>query len=323
MDVIATTALGIDANTLSNPDSEFYKNGRVIFDFDFFRAIEFNVIFFLPKLAPLIRAKLFGKKADKFLKSIFNFVMKERAKSGVYRSDLIDILVELKKENLSNFTDDALLSQAATFFSAGFETTSQTMSFALYELAKHPEIQTRLREEIRRVLENGNGNISNDSINEMEYLSMVLNETLRLYPVLPYVDRVATLESGEYSLEPFGDFKIKQGTPVFIPVYAIHKDPKYFPEPDKFDPERFSPKNRGNIQSGTYLPFGSGPRTCIGERFALVSGKIGLFYFLKNHYFRLNDKSHKEMKLSKSALLVQADGEIFLDIVRDVMELYF
>ncbi|KAL5277427.1 Cyp6g1.2 family protein [Megaselia abdita] len=315
-DVIASTALGVEANSLNNPNAEFYNKGKVIFEFDFLRAIEFNTIFFLPKLAYIIKAKLFGKKADNFLKGIYHFVVEERMKSGIYRNDLIDILVELKKENSSEncdylFTDDALLSQAATFFSAGFETTSQTMSFALYELAKHPQIQSRLREEIGSVLQKTNGKITYDVINEMEYLGIVLKETLRLYPVLPYLDRVATLEeSEEFSLEPFGNFKIKNGMPVFIPVYAIHKDPKYFPEPEIFDPERFSPENRANIQSGTYFPFGNGPRTCIGERFALMSGKVGLFYYLKNHSFRINEKSHKEMKLSKSALLLQAEGEI-------------
>lgn len=326
LDVIASTALGIESNTLINPNAEFYKHGKVIFDFDFFRAIEFNCIFLLPKLASLIKAKLFGKKADKFLKNIYHFVMEERIKTGVYRNDLIDILLELKKANSSKdcdyfFSDDALLTQVATFFSAGFETTSQTISFALYELAKHPEVQTRLRNEVKDVIEQTNGKISYDTINEMEYLAMVFKETLRLYPVLAYMDRRATLENEEYSLEPFGDFKIQHGMPVFIPVYAIQRDPKYFPEPEKFDPERFSQENRGNIESGTYFPFGSGPRTCIGERFATISGKVGLFYFLKNHYYRLNEQSLKEMKLRKSALFLQAEGEIFLDIVRDVLKI--
>ncbi|KAL5277296.1 Cyp6g1 family protein [Megaselia abdita] len=326
MDVIATAAFGIEANTLNNPDSEFYKYGKTIFDFNFFRAIEFNAMFFLPCLVKLLKTKLFGKKAEKFLREMTGYALTERIRTGVIRNDLIDILVELKKANVTEkefkFTDDALVAQVATFFSAGFETSSQTMTFIMYELAKNPDVQTRLREEIRNVLKKHDGKVTYDVLSELEYMSMVIQETLRLYPVLPFLDRAATFENPEetYSLEPYGDFKITHGMPVFVPVYAIHKDPNYFPDPERFDPERFSSENKGNIRSGTHFPFGNGPRVCIGERFAMLKMRIGLFYFLKNHYVRPNENTQKVMKLKKSALLLQSDGGVFLDIFRDPMD---
>lgn len=327
LDVIATTAFGIEANTLNNPDAEFYKYGKTVFDFNFFRAIEFNAMFFLPSVVSLLKTKLFGKKAEKFLRDLSGFAISERIRTGTTRNDLIDILVELKKENASEkefrFSDDALVAQVATFFSAGFETSSQTMTFIMYELAKHPEVQNRLRNEIRTVLKKHNGKLSYDVISEMEYLLMVIQETLRLYPVLPFLDRAGTFKDPNetYSLEPYGDFKVTQGMPVFVPIYAIHRDPTYFPDPDKFDPERFSAENKPNIQSGTHLPFGSGPRFCIGERFGMLKIRVGLIHFLKNHYVRPNEKTHLEMKLNKSALLLQAEGGVFLDTFRDPLEI--
>lgn len=327
LDVIATTTFGVEANSLNNPDSEFYKYGKAVFDFNFFRAIEFNAIFFLPSVVSLLKTKLFGKKAEKFLRELTGYTMSERIRTGTTRNDLIDILVDLKKANASEkefiFSDDALVAQAATFFSAAFETTSQTMTFLMYELAKHPEVQNRLRNEIQTVLKKHNGKLSYDVINEMKYLLMVIQETLRLYPVLPFLDRAATFESSNetYSLEPYGDFKITQGMPVFVPIYAIHRDPTYFPDPDKFDPERFSHENKGNIQSGTHIPFGSGPRFCIGERFGIITIKVGLIHFLKNHYVRPNEKSQQKMKLNKSALLLQAEGGVFVDIFRDPLDI--
>lgn len=326
LDVIATTAFGIEANTLNNADSEFYKYGKTVFDFNFLRAIEFNAIFFMPKLVSFIKARLFGKKGEKFLRDLTEYAITERIRTGTTRNDVIDILVDIKNANVSEnelkFTDDALAAQVATFISAGFETSSQTMTFIMYELAKHPEVQTRLRNEIRTVLKRHNGQLTYDVLNEMENMLMVIKETLRLYPVLPFLDRTATFEDPNetYSLEPYGNFRIPHGMPVFVPIYAIQRDPKYFPDPDRFDPERFSTENKGNIQSGTHIPFGSGPRVCIGERFGMLKIRVGLIHFLKNHYVRPNEKTPQQMKLNKAAILLQAQGGVFVDIFRDPME---
>lgn len=327
LDVIATTAFGIEANSLNNSESEFYKYGQAMFDFNFFRAIEMNAIFFVPSMVSFIRTKLFGKSAEKFLRDLSGYAINERIRTGIIRNDLIDILVELKKSNANEkefkFTDDMLVAQVATFFAAGFETTSQTLTFIMYELAKHPEVQNRLREEIRTVLKKHNGKLSYDVLSEMEYLVMVIKETLRLYPVLPFLDRVATFENPKetYSLEPYGNFKITHGMPVFVPIYAIHRDPKYFSDPEKFDPERFSSENRGSIKSGTYMPFGNGPRTCIGERLGMMTMTLGLIHFLKNHYVRPNEKTAPKMILNKAAVLLQAEGGVFVDICRDPMDI--
>lgn len=323
--MIATTAFGLEANTLNNPDAEFYKYGKSIFDFNFMRAIEFNAIFFLPSLVSILKTKLFGKKAEKFLREMAGFALSERIRTGKSRNDLIDILVDLKKSNDSEFkfTDDVLVAQIATFFSAGFETSSQTMTFIMYELARNPDVQTKLRSEIRNVLKKYNGNLTYEALSELEYMSMIIQEILRLYPVLPVIDRVATFDHKDekYTLEPYGSFEITHGMPVYVPVYAIQRDPKYFTDPEKFDPERFSVENKANVKSGTHFPFGGGPRICIGERFALLKSKVGLVHFLKNHFVRPNEKTLKEMRLSKSALLLQAEGGVFLDIIRDPMEL--
>lgn len=323
MDVIATSAFGIEANTMNNPDSEFYKYGKTVLDFNFFRAIDLNAIVFFPSTVSLIKARLFGRKTEKFFGEMTRFALKERMRTGVIRNDLTDILVELKKANAKEkgykFTDDVLVAQVATFFSAGYDTSTQTMAFVLYELAMHPEVQSRVRDEIRTMLKKHDGKVTYDVLNEMEYLLMVIQETMRLYPSLPLLDRCATFEnpSETYSLEPYGDFKITQGMPVYIPVFAIQRDANYFPDPDKFDPERFSPENKGNIQSGTYFPFGSGPRICLGERFSMMAIRVGIIHFLKDHYVRPNEKTHKKMKFNKFALFLQAEGGVFLDILRD------
>lgn len=163
--------------------------------------------------------------------------MTERVRTGNVRNDLIDALINLKKQasdlkviQQKDLSDDFLIAQAAVFLTAGFETSSSTMAFGLYELAKKPELQARLRKEIVDALIKDNGEISYETIHSMEYLGMVVSEVLRLYPVLPFLDRQyePTQGEGEYSLKPHYDFSMPHGMPVYIPVYGLQRDPKVY-----------------------------------------------------------------------------------------------
>lgn len=230
-DLISSIAFGINANSLKNPDGEFRSLCRKMFQFDVLRGAEFSIAFFVPKLVSLLRVKLFSKEFTKFLRSTINQVMNERERTGIPRHDLIDILVALRKETPpTEANQDAIVAQAAVFLTAGFETSSSTMAFTLFELAKKPEIQERLRNEIAEaVASEGNGNMSYEKINSMEYLSMVLDEVLRLYPVLPFLDRQHQVPKGVskgFSLKPYYDYVLPNEMPVYIPIFAIQRDPK-------------------------------------------------------------------------------------------------
>lgn len=111
------------------------------------------------------------------------------------------------------------------------------------------------------MLSENDGEINYEAVQNMEYLHMVFSEISRMYPSVPHLDRLCT---EDYSLEPFSNFVIKKGTPIIIPSFAIQRDPEYFPEPNKFDPERFSVENKKNILPYTLLSFGVGPRSCVG-----------------------------------------------------------
>ncbi|XP_073825464.1 cytochrome P450 6g2 [Musca autumnalis] len=325
-DVIATVAFGVQANSFENPNGQFRRNGREIFRFNKRRAMNFSVVFFLPHLVPYVGAKVVPDEQTEFLRSTFNYVVAEREKSGKPRHDLIDILIEFKNSSKCissqngdsvKFDGDLLVAQAAIFFTAGFESSSATMSFALYELARNPEIQEKVREEVRTVLINSGGKITMRDIESLEYMQMVISETLRLYPPLPFLDRECTVDKEEsYLLEPFSSFSIPKGMPIYIPAYALHMDPKYFPDPQTFIPERFSAENRKNITPYTYMPFGLGPHACIGERFAYLQTKVGLLQFLRNHRVTLSSKNPQRIKLDPKALILQSEGGIVLNVQR-------
>jgi cytochrome P450 family 6 len=284
-DIIGSIAYGLNVNSLANPDAEFRKHGKKIFHYDLLRAFEFLAVFFFPKIVPLLRIKAFGRNSTVFLRNVFWETITKRMESGEKRNDLIDILVELKKTYSDQdgggikFDGDDLVAQAAIFFTAGYETSSTTTAFVLYELAVHPEVQDRLRKEILDALDETDGKITYDMVLSLSYLDMVISESLRMYPPLPLLDRITTKT---YKM-PNSDLVLQKGTPIYISMTGMHYDPEYFPDPDKFDPERFTEENKRNRPSCIYFPFGEGPHICIGARLGLLQTKLGLIKILRKY----------------------------------------
>ncbi|KAH8271494.1 hypothetical protein KR018_000499, partial [Drosophila ironensis] len=326
MDVIASVAYGSRANCLKNPNSDFRRYGRTIMDFTLPRAVGFTLLFFLPHWVSLFKFKVVPAEASRFLRDTLNHVLAERERSGKTRNDLIDILMEFRRSTQETketgvkgqfvFEGDILVAQAVLFFTAGFESSSSTMAFAMYELAKDADAQQRLREEIKEALVLSDGQVTMEMIESLEYMQMILLEILRMYPPLPFLDRECTAPK-DYSLEPFNNFRVPKGMPIYIPCYALHMDPKYFSQPRKFTPERFSAANRKLNTPYTYMPFGLGQHGCIGERFGLLQAKVGLVYILRNHLVTTSERTQLIMHLEPKALVTQAKGGIHLRFIRD------
>ncbi|XP_062716546.1 probable cytochrome P450 9f2 [Aedes albopictus] len=148
----------------------------------------------------------------------------------------------------------------------------------------------------------------------MKYLDMVISETLRLWPSAPAVDRLCVQD---YTLDDDQGLRchMEKGTGVWIPIYGIHRDAKHFPEPDKFDPERFSEQRKGDIQSGTYMPFGIGPRSCIGMRFALMELKCIAYYLLLNFRLERTENTMVPPVLEKGFVTLSAANGLMLKMV--------
>jgi cytochrome P450 family 6 len=136
------------------------------------------------------------------------------------------------------------------------------MTFSTYELALNQDVQDKLRDEINDVLEKYDGEVTYDAIMEMKYLDMVFNESLRKYPVVDSQNRMSTKD---FAI-PNTKIVIPAGTSVMIPTFALHNDERFWENPDKFDPERFTPENIKQRHPFTFIPFSEGPRICIGLR---------------------------------------------------------
>ncbi|XP_050485248.1 cytochrome P450 6k1-like isoform X5 [Bombus huntii] len=316
-DMIGSTAFGLRVGSLENPKAPFREYGRKIFDYDFHRSMEFLSIFFFPGLVKYLKPKFFGKAATNFLRSVFWDVIEQRVDSKQKRNDLIDLLIEMREkykddESLKDykFEGDDLVSQAAIFFTGGFETSSSTMSFTLYELALNPDVQETLRAEIDDALTKTDGKITYDMIMTLPYLDMVISETLRKYPPLAFLDRVTL---ADYKM-PNSDLVLEKGTPIFLSMMGSHYDPRYFPNPEKYDPLRFSEEAKRSRPNCVYFPFGEGPHICIGLRLGLMQSKLGVVQVLKNYEVSPCEKTKTPVVLDPKALTTTSLGGLYLNI---------
>lgn len=174
-----------------------------------------------------------------------------------------------------------MVSQAMIFFLAGFTAVSNTMSFLCYELATNPEIQQKLYDEILETeILIDNQPIGYEKLQRMKYLDCVISETLRKWCINILIDRKV---SKQYVLDDQEGNKVvlQPGDCVWMPALGIHRDPKYYPEPMEFRPERFLPNAQPPVHPDTYMPFGAGPRACIASRFALMQLKATVFHVFK------------------------------------------
>lgn len=182
-------------------------------------------------------------------------------------------------EEGGRFTREELIDQLGVFFLAGHETTASALTWAFFILAEQDEVAARLRAEVEAAA--GDGPLDFETVKRLAFVRNVFKETLRLYPPITFMPRVA--------LEPshIGRFRIRRGAMVMIAPWAIHRHQDYWPEPDRFDPDRFTPEREKDIVPGTYLPFGLGPRICIGAGFAGIESALILARLGRRFDFKL------------------------------------
>ncbi|XP_055984291.1 LOW QUALITY PROTEIN: cytochrome P450 3A19-like [Sorex fumeus] len=206
----------------------------------------------------------------------------------------------------NTLTDLELLAQSIIFIFSGYENTRSTLSFLVYCLASYPDVQQKLQQEIDATFPSKEPPAF-DTLEQMEYLDMLVSETLRLYPSAGLLERVC-----KEDVEING-LLIPKGTVVMMPIFVLHKDLELWTDPEEFHPERFSIQNKDNISPYVYVPFGAGPRKCIGMRFALMSLKLAVVKTLQNFTFRPSEETQIPMILGKQ-LLIQPEKPIILKV---------
>ncbi|XP_025262192.1 probable cytochrome P450 6a13 isoform X2 [Camponotus floridanus] len=315
-DVIGTCAFGIEMNALSDEDSEFRRMGRMVFTPTWQNILRMKIKHAFPWLYEMLSYILPQSEVNQFFTRVVTETINYRETNNVIRHDFIDMLRELKKNPDKvgdiEMTESLIASQAFVFFLAGFETSSTTMSHALYELALNQQIQDKLREEINQEYTKHDSNLTYENVKEMNYLDKVFKETLRKYPPATFLMRQST------SSYTFDDttLDITKNQKVWIPIFAIHRDPDIYPKPDIFDPERFNDEAIQTRHPMHYLPFGDGPRNCIGARFAVYQTKVGLIKILRNYKVEICDKTLIPYIIDPKAFILAPKDGIHLRIIK-------
>jgi len=201
------------------------------------------------------------------IKKVVADIIDKRRNSTERYDDLLAMLMEVQDEETGErMSDSQIQDEVITIFLAGHETTAVALSWLMLCLEENPEVEAKLLEEAQRVLNGATPRI--EHIRELEYTRMVIDEALRLYPPAWVIGRHAVDE------DEIGGFYIPKNTNCLIPVYYIHRDPKHWPNPLAFIPERFSKENCIGRHKFVYFPFGGGPRQCIGNGFALMEMQL-------------------------------------------------
>ena len=192
-----------------------------------------------------------------------------------------------------------------------YETTAACLMFTSYLLASNPHVQEKLQAEIDQFFPSPDITASYDTVTELQYLQQVVSESLRIYPITAHVGRWAARET---TIE---GKTIPRNCAVSAAVWVLHHDKAFWPEPWTFDPERFAPENRDKIVEMTYMPFGAGPRNCIGRRFAMMEIKMALVEMFRRFNIQTCHKTPETLRVKNKGITISVVGdELWLEISR-------
>jgi cytochrome P450 len=233
------------------------------------------------------------------IESIVKTVITERRKSGEDRGDLLSMLLQTRDESNDQLSDKEVRDQMMTIFFAGHETTAHAMSWAWYLLAKHPKVTARLQADIAAVT--GGDRLTVSHLAELPYLEQMVKEALRFLPSVWIFIKEPTEDV------TIRGFHIPKGAPVLISPYLTHHDPRWYPSPETFDPDRFSKERVKEIPKGGYFPFSGGQRICIGKSFAMMEMRLILGSMLQ----RLQPEVDPDYELqAKAELSLHPEGPL-------------
>jgi cytochrome P450 len=225
-------------------------------------------VFPFPVPWPTARNRQMQKAIARLDQTVYGMIAARRA-SGEDPGDVLSMLLSAEEEGSgTKMTDTEVRDETMTLFLAGHETTANALAWALHLLSRHPEVYARLRSEADSVL--GGRTPTLEDVPRLPYALQVFKETMRLYPPAYIIGRMVMRQVS------LGGHTLPRGMTLFLNVYGMHRRAKYFPNPERFDPDRFRPEAEKDMVRMSYLPFGGGPRVCIGNQFALLEGQVVL-----------------------------------------------
>ncbi|XP_030751201.1 probable cytochrome P450 28a5 [Sitophilus oryzae] len=314
---VALSAFGIDGRCFeSTQESDFMKLANAFIAPGTFAL---SMLQMFPLISNLISLKVIPRQVETRLTEIITDVLRYRKNGNSEVKDYLQFISELgNKRKLSNVE---ITAHAATFFEDGYETSALVMSYVLFNLAQNPEAQVRVREEIKEFEEKSEANrVSYEDLQDMVFTNACIYESMRLHPVLEHYTRVCSkpyvyttsrqtashLRSMAVNIDP--------GTVGIIPFGGLCHDERYFPNPEKYMPERFLEKENSFKQ--VFYPFGGGHRVCLGQRFGMMQVRMGIIQIIKNYEVTLSEKTKLPFEFLPWTILNKVRHGIWLDYKR-------
>jgi len=316
LDIICESAMGRHVNAQQHTDSDYvtaiYKLVEIIHERQK-----------MPLFWPEIMFNLFGRKKEqdwclRIIHGFTNRVIEERYRelklgnsgrtspsgNGRKRLAFLDLLIDMAEKNQLTFVD--ISDEVNTFMLAGHDTTAGGMNWALHLLGCNPDIQAHVHQELDSIFGDDPRDVEFGDLKNLPYLECCVKEALRLFPSVPMFAR--TLQ-GDATIS---GHVIPDGVQVVIYPYLVHRDPRHWPEPELFNPDRFLPENSNGRHPFAYLPFSAGARNCIGQRFALMEMKTLLAWILR--YFKVKAVHRRDQIRVKGELILRPSEGVHLEL---------
>ncbi|XP_057698863.1 cytochrome P450 4V2-like [Corythoichthys intestinalis] len=312
LDIICETAMGKKVYAQSNSESEYVQSVYKMSDIISRRQRA-------PWFWPDLTYKYFGegKLHDSTLKTLHSFtleVIRERAQSlkpedesgGRKRRAFLDMLLQTKDQDGNAMSHQDIQEEVDTFMFRGHDTTAASMNWALHLLGSHPDVCRKVQRELQEVFGESERVASMEDLKQLKYLECVIKEALRIFPSVPFFARSIRQDT------KINGFTIPSGTNAVVLPFALHRDPRYFPDPEEFRPERFLPENSTGRPPYAYIPFSAGLRNCIGQRFAIMEEKVVLSSILRK--FHVKAHQSREQLIPTGGLILRPESGIWIQL---------
>ncbi|KAG7486616.1 cytochrome P450 4V2 [Solea senegalensis] len=317
LDIICETAMGKKINAQNDTESTYVESVYKMSDIVSRRQRK-------PWFWPDALYKIFGdgRAHDKNLKVLHEFtysVIRERAaelssqesdadQGKKKRQAFLDMLLKTTDENGNKMSHQDIQEEVDTFMFEGHDTTAAAMNWALHLIGSHPEVHSKVNEELQEVFGSSDRHANTEDLKKLKYLDCVIKEALRLFPSVPFFARSICEDCH------IKGFKIPKGANAIIVTYALHRDPRYYPEPEEFRPDRFLPDNCVGRPPYAYIPFSAGLRNCIGQRFAQMEEKVVLSSILRK--FNVEACQKREELQPIGELILRPEKGIWIKLER-------